>query len=107
MITRAMRKDEVLGASSISVWEIARLAARRRVQFAIPVDDWLDRMEASRSFAFYPVDNRIARRSVNLELGTSDPADRIIVATAIEHDATLITGDAKMQACKTVRTAWD
>jgi PIN domain nuclease of toxin-antitoxin system len=106
-IDKALRKDEMLGVSSFSVLEIALLAARGRLRLKPNADVWIEKVEALPVLAFYPVDNRIARRAVSIQLDTRDPADRIIVATAIEHDATLITGDKKLRACELVKTVWD
>lgn len=107
VITKALRNDGTIGVSSFSIWEIAWLGARRRLKLTMEVDDWLEKVEALGFLSFYPVDNRIARRSVALPLATRDPADRIIVATAIEHGATLVTADEQMHAFDRVKTVWD
>jgi PIN domain nuclease of toxin-antitoxin system len=36
-----------------------------------------------------------------------DPADRMIVATALGLGATVITSDARMRAYRPLKTAWD
>jgi len=94
-------------ASSISAWEVAMLAARGRLELTIPVEEWIARCEAVPGMRFVPVNNAIALRSVNLP-GTlhPDPADRIIVATALEKKARLITKDARLQAYPHVQTLW-
>ena len=106
-IDKALKKEESLGVSSFSVFEIASLAARRRLRFKSDFEVWFEQVEALPALAFYPVDNRIARRSVMLPLDTRDPADRIIVSTTIEHGATLVTGDRRIRAYEGVRTIWD
>jgi PIN domain nuclease of toxin-antitoxin system len=50
-----------------------------------------------------PITVEIAARSVTLSL-YGDPADRLIAATAIEHDAPLVTTDERLLACADVRT---
>jgi PIN domain nuclease of toxin-antitoxin system len=106
-IEKSLRKEEPLGASAFSVWEIAMLASCGRLRLNTDLDHWLDAVEGIRMLAFHPVDTRIARRSVSLRLATPDPADRIIVSTAIEHNATLVTGDAKLRSFSLVKTVWD
>ena len=57
---------------------------------------------------FVPVDNRIALRSVHLDgFEHRDPADRIIVATALGLKAVLVTADARLRAYAPVATVWD
>ena len=106
-IDKALKKDEMLAVSSFSVMEIAMLGAGGRLRVRPNVDIWIEKVEALPVLAFHPVDNRIARRAVSIQIGTRDPADRIIVATAIENDATLITGDKKLRASALVKTIWD
>ncbi len=48
----------------------------------------------------------IAARAVELPTIHRDPIDRILIATAIEHDAILITRDLTIQAYPGVQTAW-
>jgi PIN domain nuclease of toxin-antitoxin system len=107
VIDNALRKDEMLAVSSFSVREIALLGAAGRIRLRPNVDIWIEKVEALPVLAFYPVDTRIARRSVSIQIGARDPADRIIVATAIENDATLITGDKRLRAAELVKTVWD
>jgi PIN domain nuclease of toxin-antitoxin system len=96
-----------LHASSISVWEIATLVARGRLELTLDVVEWIARVEAIDSMRFVTVDNRIALASTRLpgEL-PRDPADRIIVATARSLDAPLVTRDAKLAAYPHVETIW-
>jgi len=93
--------------SSISVWEIAMLAKRGRLRLAMRVEDWLAKCEALTVLRFVPVDNSIFLRSVVLpEPLHRDPADRIIIATALQLGARLVTRDEKLRAYKHVATAW-
>jgi len=93
--------------SSISAWEVALLVARDRLVLTMAIDDWVARSEALPFIQFVPVDNRIALRSIELELPHRDPADRIIAATAIVLGAPLVTGDQKLRAFSGVATIWD
>jgi PIN domain nuclease of toxin-antitoxin system len=106
-IDKALRKSETIGVSSFSLREIALLARAGRLRLGMDLDVWLGKVEALRALAFYPVNNRIARRSASLLLETKDPADRIIVSTALEYGATLITGDERIRAYEGVRSIWD
>ena len=104
----AVKADEAIAVSSISAWEIAMLVARERLRFTIDADTWLNRVEALPFLAFVPVDNRIAVRSVHLEgFPHRDPADRLIVATALGLGATVVTADRRLRGYRPLVTLWD
>ena len=103
--------DQAMGAgrlyvSSISAWEVALLARRGRLELTMAVGDWIARSEALPFLAFVPVDNRIALRSVELSGLHDDPADRIIVATALSLGARLVTRDRRLHDFGGVETVW-
>lgn len=93
--------------SSISAWEVAILAARGRLKLTMDVKDWIAKSESLPFLHFIPVTNHIAVKSVHLPgKFHSDPADRIIIATAIIREAALITADEKIHAYPHVETLW-
>ena len=105
-IAQAMDQGSV-HVSSISTWEVALLVERGRLELTMAVDDWLARAEALPFMTFVPVDNRIALTAVRLPPPFhADPADRIIVATAMTLGATLVTRDERIRAYPLVRTLW-
>ena len=104
----AVAAGNSLTASAISIWEIAMLVERGRLELTLDVGVWIDHVEALPFLRFAPVDNRIAVRSVQLaDFPHGDPADRFIVATAIGLDGTLVTADDRLHRYKGVRTLWD
>lgn len=105
-IDGARQRREIL-VSSISAWEVAMLAQRGRLQLSIGARDWIARCEALPFLQFVPVDNAIAVQATCLpgELH-GDPADRIIVATALSRGATLVTKDRKLLDYSGVATLW-
>lgn len=93
--------------SCISVWEVATLVARGRLDLSIDVNDWVGASEALPFLRFVPIDSRIALRSARLpEPFHRDPADRIIVATALVLGAELVSKDERMHAYTAIRTVW-
>jgi PIN domain nuclease of toxin-antitoxin system len=93
--------------SSISVWEVAMLVTRGRLELSLPVADWVAQAEQLGFLKFVPVTNRIALTSVSLPGDFhSDPADRIIVATAFLTGASLVTADEKIIRYGHVKTIW-
>ncbi len=96
-----------LFVSSISVWEVSMLAARGRLQLNRDVADWLADAERVPFLQFVPVDNSIALKSVFLPSPLhGDPADRMIVATALSLRASLVTRDKKLADYPHVKTIW-
>jgi PIN domain nuclease of toxin-antitoxin system len=107
-IAGAVRAGEPIAASSISIWEIAMLVDRGRLTLTMDVDSWIGKVETLPFLTFIPIDNQIAARSVRLErFPNRDPADRMIVATALGHGASLITADAALHKYRSVKTIWD
>ena len=81
-----------VGVSSISFWELALLAAKKRLILHRPVEE-LRRSFIATGIVELALSGDIAMAAVALDKLHSDPADRFIVATAMAHDATLLTAD--------------
>jgi PIN domain nuclease of toxin-antitoxin system len=108
VIDAALKNDETLAISSISLWEVAMLVERRRLAFTMDADAWLLNVQSLPMLSFHPVDNAVALRSVRLmDFAHRDPADRMIVATAMGLNATLVTADARLRAYKPLTSVWD
>ncbi len=94
LITAAFLEKR-LALSVFSAWEVGMLAAKQRLQLELPCLEWVK--YASEGFTLLPVNLEVAVTSSFLpDDFHGDPADRIIVATAKAHQATLITNDAKI-----------
>ena len=105
-ITRATSESR-LYISAISAWEVALLVARGRLRLTIDVNDWIAHTQALPFISFIPIDHYLAVRSVQLG-GTlhNDPADRIIIATALSIGAPIVTKDRRIQGYAEVETIW-
>lgn len=97
--------DRGLWISSISAWEIALLVQKGRLELTIGVEDWVAHTEALPFVTFVPVSNRIAVKSVSLPIHP-DPADRLIIATAMSLGATIVTKDDRIRSFEPVQTIW-
>jgi PIN domain nuclease of toxin-antitoxin system len=105
-IDRAMEREEIF-ISSISCWEVALLNRKDKLELTVPVADWIARSEALPFIHFVPLDNRIALRSNQLAGDLhEDPADRIIIATALTLGVPLISKDRKIRDYPHVKTIW-
>ena len=99
--------DKNVFISSISAWEVALLTSKKRLLLSMEVADWIKKSEMLPFVNFIPVDNSIAVKSVNLpQPFHSDPADRIIIATAISLGVSLITKDERILEYAHVKTIW-
>lgn len=93
--------------SSMSIWEIYLLVKKNKLELAMDVETWVNKIENFGFIQFVPVDNKIAAKSVMLpDTIGPDPADRIIVATAIGLGAALITSDARIRKYRHVQSIW-
>lgn len=105
-INNAIKSNDI-GISSISVWETALLHSKNRLTLSMRIDEWIATSERLPFISFIPIDNRIAFKSVTLpEPLHSDPADRIIISTAIVLGAELITKDDKIIKYPYIKTIW-
>ena len=95
-----------LAVSAISVWEAAMLVKKGRLVLALPLEALVARCETLPGLRFVPVTPRIALASVALEPLHADPADRLIAATALAHQATLITKDERLHGLTGLDSRW-
>jgi PIN domain nuclease of toxin-antitoxin system len=91
-------RQEPVAISAITLWEIAMLSARGRIEMAEPLDIWLAEIEENGLIQVLPLTARIAAESVRLGPDfQSDPADQMIVATARIHGIPLMTSDERIR----------
>jgi PIN domain nuclease of toxin-antitoxin system len=96
------------GVSAISLWEIAKLEEKGRIDFKVPLQDWMKDALDPEFMKRLELDERVAVESTRLPEGFHhDPSDQIIVATARVQNLTLITADRKILAYRHVRTLWE
>ncbi|MBI2593621.1 type II toxin-antitoxin system VapC family toxin [Candidatus Daviesbacteria bacterium] len=109
-VQREIEKEKsqgILAVSSISVWEIYLKTEKGKLKLTLDVDSWLEKIESLSFIHFIPVNNKIAAKSVNLPgKFHDDPADRMIVATAREMGAVLVTSDDKIRKYPHIQTIW-
>ena len=105
-VSAAVEEKSVL-ISSISAWEVALLVIKKRLTLSLDVTDWIAKSESLPFIQFIAVSNSIAIKSVNLPQPLHpDPADRIIIATALSAGAPLVTKDIKLLNYPHVKTIW-
>ncbi len=92
----ALEDAEQLAVAAITWYELGWLARRGRISVSLPVGTWLRHLASSvRTVALSP---SIAAIAVALpHTFPSDPADRLIYATAVEHGWPLVTKDDRLR----------
>ncbi|TVQ70660.1 MAG: type II toxin-antitoxin system VapC family toxin [Chromatiaceae bacterium] len=100
-------ENQALIISDISIWEISMLIKRSRVEVATTAANFVNLFLDSRNVTVMPISPEIAELSVNF--GTdinNDPADRIIAATSIIHNAQLVTADTNLRQSSLIDSVW-
>jgi PIN domain nuclease of toxin-antitoxin system len=83
--------------SAAAVWETAQLVDTGRISLDRPVEAWLERFTARPGLAAMPLTASAAAGAYRLHhLEHRDPADRLMIATAIELSCPLVTYDARI-----------
>lgn len=86
--------DGLLRVSVISVWEVAMLEAKGRLTLAADCESWVREALAAPGVRLAELTPHICISSTRLPgVFHGDPADRMLIATARESDATLLTAD--------------
>jgi PIN domain nuclease of toxin-antitoxin system len=89
--------ENPLMLSDISLWEIATLVQLKKIQLSLPLRDWLEKATALPLIKRIPITPAIAAQVAVLPNSFhKDPADRIIVSSAIIFGAILVTSDKQI-----------
>ncbi len=96
LIDAASRRNMVL-ISAISMWEIAMLVERNRIALSAEPLQWIERASSVPGVEVVGLTPRIAVGSTRLPGNPhADPADRILMATARDTGARLVTRDRQI-----------
>ena len=98
--TEAKRRISVASSlcySSISAWELTRLQKEGKIAIPATPEDFLSDLATEYGITSIPPTDDVMIRAARLPDHHKDPADRIIIATALIHDLTVITGDKKFR----------
>jgi PIN domain nuclease of toxin-antitoxin system len=96
-----------LTLSMISIWEVAKKVEKGQLVLDRPVDDWIDAAASPPDLHVVELTRPILVESCRLpQPFHGDPADQIIVATARERRAAIMTRDERIRAYPHVRSVW-
>lgn len=95
------------GISAISCWEFATLVHKGRVSLDRSPLEWMEQSFEELGIELIPLTPSIAVRSTQLGRNfQGDPADRLILATALVLSAPLVTKDERIRGFSGVETIW-
>lgn len=96
-ILKGAGPDAPLWVSDITLWEIANLSSLGRIRLHLPLRDWLERATAAPLVQLLSINPAVAAEVATLpDSFHRDPADRILVASALVLGATLLTQDRRI-----------
>jgi len=96
----------MVAVSAISAFEVGQKMARGQLQLPVAVDQWFSRMLRQHALRELPLTGVIAARATLLPPIHRDPFDRLLIATAIEHQLTLLTPDRTIPQYPGLKTLW-
>ena len=106
LMSHPARYEELLLAA-ISVWEFSKLLEKQRLAISCDPEEWIRQALEMPKLRLVPLSPAIAYRSTVLPpVFHDDPADQIIVATAHEENATILTSDQRIRAYRHCRSLW-
>jgi PIN domain nuclease of toxin-antitoxin system len=95
-----------LAASDISLWEIAMLISKGRLDPGADAASFIEKVVEARALRLLPISPQIAVLAQADEFAHGDPADRIIAATARAHGAALVSADAQLRQLRSIKVVW-
>lgn len=95
-----------LACADISLWEIAMLMAKRRLEIDEEPEPFIQAVLDARGYRVLPITSQIAALSQSADLTQKDPADRLIAATALAAGAELLSADRAMKGIPGLKLVW-
>jgi len=97
LIDGCWRNGGTLFLSAITAWEIALFADTGRIDLDLPAEAWVQRFVDRPGIEAVALDHLTASRGYQLHhLEHRDPADRLLIATAIRLACPLVTYDDRI-----------
>ena len=93
-------------ASAISIWELGVKIKRGKLDLGISIEEFARRIDKSAAVQLLAVDTTTWLRSLELPWDHRDPADRVIVATALLQGVPLVTADAEIHRFGGIECVW-
>ncbi|MEO5341167.1 MAG: type II toxin-antitoxin system VapC family toxin [Magnetococcus sp. MYC-9] len=96
VVTRRLAETRAgIAISSISTYEAVLQIRRGRVEIDLPLQKWLHTATVEAGVEILALNAEIAAKAADLPLHHGDPLDRIIIATALHHNAEIVSADSQ------------
>lgn len=103
---RAIEEADVVGVPGILCYEVARLAIRGRINLHRDIALWISQALNAPNVELLELSPRIAITAAQITWEHGDPIDQLIVATAVAHNAPLVSKDDRIRLFKPARAIW-
>jgi len=97
-ILALIEETEEVSISAISCFEMAWLVRHGRIDLGTSFEQWFSEVETSTGIQILPVTAQIGIQAAALPEHHKDPQDRIIISTALIHNACLLSYDSAFSA---------
>jgi PIN domain nuclease of toxin-antitoxin system len=87
-----------IGVAAVSCYELALAVRRGRIVLPMTIEEWFEKGLDGSDIEVLALTSAIARRAVELTDRHRDPFDRMVIATALEWDAQLVSSDGQFPA---------
>ena len=92
--------------SAISAFEIAVKSRKGKLVLTQPAQKWFSAAVLAHRLIEVPVSSLIAAHACEVPLPHGDPADRMIVATALLQGMSVVTSDRLIRECPGLSVIW-
>ena len=105
-VRKAIEAAEEIGIPAISCWEVAMLHLRGRIALDRDVRVWIAQSLREDRVRLLELTPDIAVGAARLRWDNRDPADRLIVATAMIHRAPVVSKDERIRSFQPANAIW-
>jgi len=88
-----IEESETVYVSPISLWEISNKCRKGKLHLKYPAREWFDKILKKYRLTMLPITNEVMFLAGELEEHHKDPADRMIIASALVEGLVVITAD--------------
>lgn len=92
---KSIEKADIVYVSAATALEVGCKAAIKNLELPMDAEKWYEKVLSIHDLVEIPVTGKIALFSASLPLIHKDPADRIIIATAILNRLPVVTHDSR------------